>query len=391
MPKKITLEDVGRFYNDEIIQHNDNTKVLNIPHRNYNQALQRKFQRGAKQNAAWDKDHPIAAKWRNAVTTIPFAVAAAPFATAAINAGKVIRTIPKVAKTINTITKSPVGKIISKAKPYVNGTLALSGITHGVNEIKNTGFTPQAALDLSASIPFGLNVIKPIYGFVEKPNSFTRGIGDIQGLNDLIESGVIRGNPYGTAVTARTFAKYINHNRDNFNDIINLTKDPNIAYKYYRNQLTKDEFNKLKNAEIQFNKLHNETYNTSQNRIFDLTERPSFVQDYQDYNDYINHIKKYGKPTSIADDGSALAYYYNDGRNPLKQGHKYASSIYGVRINNASTYNPRIFDGHLHYSMPRAISLKDPNVEVFKRGPFGITIKMNKKKLISKHNKFINN
>ena len=32
MPKKITLEDVGRFYNDEIIQHNDNTKVLNIPH-----------------------------------------------------------------------------------------------------------------------------------------------------------------------------------------------------------------------------------------------------------------------------------------------------------------------------------------------------------------------
>ena len=156
----------------------------------------------------------------------------------------------KVAKTINTIAKSPVGKIISKVKPYVNGTLALSGITHGVNEIKNTGFTPQAALDLSTSIPFGLNAIKPIYGFVEKPNSFTRGIGDIQGLNDLIESGVIRGNHYGTAVSARTFSKYINHNRDNFNDIINLTKDPNIAYKYYRNQLTKDEFNKLKNAEM---------------------------------------------------------------------------------------------------------------------------------------------
>ena len=116
MPKKITLEDVGRFYNDEIIQHNDNTKVLNIPHRNYNQALQRKFQRGAKQNAAWDKDHPVAAKWRNVATTIPFAVAAAPFTTAAINAGKVIRTIPKVAKTINTIAKSPVGKIISKVK-----------------------------------------------------------------------------------------------------------------------------------------------------------------------------------------------------------------------------------------------------------------------------------
>ena len=162
MPKKITLEDVGRFYNDEIIQHNDNTKVLNIPHRNYNQALQRKFQRGAKQNAAWDKDHPVAAKWRNVATTIPFAIAAAPFATAAINAGKVIRTIPKVAKTINTIAKSPVGKIISKAKPYINGTLALSGITHGVNEIKNTGFTPQAALDLSLAYPALKNILPKI-------------------------------------------------------------------------------------------------------------------------------------------------------------------------------------------------------------------------------------
>ena len=170
MPKKITLEDVGKLYNDEIIQYNDNTKVLNIPHRNYNQALQRKFQRGAKQNAAWDKDHPVAAKWRNVVTTIPFAVAAAPFATAAINTGKVIRTIPKVAKTINTIAKSPIGKIISKAKPYINGTLALSGIAHGVNEIKNTGFTPQAALDLSLAYPALKNILPkttytPIKGY----------------------------------------------------------------------------------------------------------------------------------------------------------------------------------------------------------------------------------
>ena len=73
MPKKITLENVGRFYNDEIIQYNDNTKVLNIPHRNYNQALQRKFQRGAKQNVAWDKDPNIAYKYyRNQLTKDEF-------------------------------------------------------------------------------------------------------------------------------------------------------------------------------------------------------------------------------------------------------------------------------------------------------------------------------
>lgn len=56
MPRNITLEDIGRLYKDTIVQHNDNTRVLNVPYRVYNQALQRRFQNGAKQNAAWDKD-----------------------------------------------------------------------------------------------------------------------------------------------------------------------------------------------------------------------------------------------------------------------------------------------------------------------------------------------
>ena len=38
----------------------------------------------------------------------------------------------------------------------------------------------------------------------------------------------------------------------------------------------------------------------------------------------------------------------------------------------------RIFEGHLHYSMPNAVYLNDPNVELFRKGPLGITIRMRK-------------
>lgn len=385
MPRNITLEDIGRLYKDTIVQHNDNTRVLNVPHRVYNQALQRRFQNGAKQNAAWDKDHPVAAKWRNVATAAPFAVAAAPFATTALGTGRAIISIPRVAKTLATVAKSPVGKIASKAKPYVNGILSLTGLGAGVNETINNGFTPQAALDIGGAISLGANATKSIWGFVQKPNSFTRGIGDKNGLNDLIQSGLIRGNPYGTAVTAKLMGKYLRFNRGHFNDIIEATGNPNIAYKYYRNQLNEKEFYNLKNAELKVRKK----YKLDKNDIYNNTPSP-LVADYDNYADYVKYQQKY-RPTSTAYDGTPLAYYYDDGRNPIMKGHDYAKSIYGVRINNASSYNPRIFTGHLHYSMPKAIRLDDPNVEVFKRGPFGITLKMNKRKLINQHNKYNGN
>ena len=229
--------------------------------------------------------------------------------------------------------------------------------------------------------------------FVRKPDSFTRGIGEsVAGIRDLQKSGVVRGNPYGTEVTAKSFGKLWRKNRFGFKDVIKETKDPSIAQKWYARSLSKDEFYKLRNAEV---KLHGE-YKPSlktKNTFESLTSAPitlnkvstNFVRQFKTYDDYLKYLEQTKIPTSVDDSGEALAYFYDDGRNPLTAGYDYAASNYGIRVNNASSYNPRIFDEHLHYSFPQAVKLDDPNVEVFKKmklGPFSITRRMNKNDII---------
>lgn len=218
--------------------------------------------------------------------------------------------------------------------------------------------------------------------FIQKPNSFTRGIGQTTaGLRDLQKSGVIRGNPYGTEVTANLFAKYYRKNRGKFKDIIDLTGDQSIAQKWYSRSLSKDEFYKLRNAEI---KVKGNQKEAAKGR-FKLSLNQDFVRQFDNYDDYLKYLEQTKHPTSVDDTGEALAYFYDDGRNPLTAGHDYAASTYGVRVNNASSYNPRIFDGHLHYSFPQAVKLTDPNVEVFRKvkfGPFNVTRRMNKNDII---------
>ena len=151
------------------------------------------------------------------------------------------------------------------------------------------------------------------------------------------------------------------------------------------------EFNAIKNAAKSYYK--NDKSKPTKNTRFSLEEfsDPDPLNSYVDFADYKATIDKdritLKHATSFDDSGQPLAYFYDDGRNPITAGHDYSASKYGVRINNASDYNPRIFPRHLHYSMPKAVPLTDPNVEVFKSGPFGITIKMNKSKLIRKYGK----
>lgn len=255
------------------------------------------------------------------------------------------------------------------------------GATYPISTINNAfaAGLGDAAFDyaLTKGVPIALDKLG---FFVQKPNSFTRGIGTTDaGLRDLQKSGVIRGNPYGTEVTAHMFAKYYRKNRENFKTIIDATGDPSIAQKWFSKSLSKDEFNKLRNAELKINGK------SKQNSRFDFGHGTTdFVKQYDTYDDCLKHIK-IENPTSVDDTGEALAYFYDDGRNPLTAGHDYASSNYGVRVNNASSYNPRIFDGHLHYSFPQAVKLTDPNVEVFKKiklGPFNVTRRMNKNDII---------
>lgn len=176
----------------------------------------------------------------------------------------------------------------------------------------------------------------------------------------------------------------LRHNRHGAKDIFDATGIPDIATKWQQRNLSEEEFNILKKAEQEYSAAQSTgREDLPRNRItLSFENKEPLLGEYKDYADYLDQIKKYGKPTSVDDSGEALAYFYDDGRNPISAGYDYAASDYGVRINNASDYNPRIFDGHLHYSMPTAVKLSDPNVEVFRKGPFGITWKMNKDALL---------
>lgn len=228
----------------------------------------------------------------------------------------------------------------------------------------------------------GYNLLDDTF-FLKHPDSFTRGIGGQAGLDDLIKSGVIRGNPLGSETSAQRFGKLWRKNRHGARSIFESTGIKGIQNKWFNRSLSEEEFNALKKAEQEYYAAHNTpTIESPKNTIQLYPRGAELLTEYDDYADYLAQLKKYGRPTSLDDSGEALAYFYDNGRNPLSKGHDYASSQYGVRINNASSYHPRIFPGHLHYSMPKAVRLDDPNVEVFRTGPLGITVKMDKKRLL---------
>ena len=281
-----------------------------------------------------------------------------------------------------------IDKISSRPKPYVReGFVGEPGLELIHPEFDLLSLSPI----VKKGINYASNKILDNFIFVKKPNSFTRGIGDTQGFNDLLESGLVRGNPVGTEVLTPEFTKMYRHNREHFKDIMEDTGIKGIAQKFFNRSLTEKEFNAIKNAAKSYYK--NDKSKPTKNTRFSLEEfsDPDPLNSYVDFADYKATIDKdritLKHATSFDDSGQPLAYFYDDGRNPITAGHDYAASKYGVRINNASDYNPRKFPGHLHYSMPKAVPLTDPNVEVFKSGPFGITIKMNKSKLIRKYGK----
>lgn len=60
------------------LTRNDKTQVNNLPHREYNTSLKANAERGAKEHALWDKEHPNLASWRDAATAVPFGIASIP-------------------------------------------------------------------------------------------------------------------------------------------------------------------------------------------------------------------------------------------------------------------------------------------------------------------------
>lgn len=220
--------------------------------------------------------------------------------------------------------------------------------------------------------------LKNTVGFVQKPNTFTRGIGNREGIKDLVESKVVRGNPVGTEMTAKAYTKATKSNRNSFNDIMNSTGREGISHRYYNRSLSKEDFDAIRES---YNKI-NASFKARNPKasgkirfaIGDDVYDP--LGNYKNYDDYLAQIandrKTLRNATTInPDNGEPIAYFYDDGRNPLTQGHGYASSKWGVRISNPQDYNMKIFDGHLHYSNSKTIPFDSPNVEVFRSTPFG--------------------
>ena len=228
------------------------------------------------------------------------------------------------------------------------------------------------------------NAIKDKVGFVERPNSFTRGIGGRPGLVDLVGSGKVRGNPRGTEVSAHNFGKLWRSNRDDFASIMRDTGLEDIQLRFFNRTLTKEDFDAIKQAALKYSKPETKPTKKLRFDFGDYVDKDPLYS-YDTYDEYVKSLRTF-RPTTVNDDGQPLAYFYNNGRNPFTKGHDYAKSKYGVRINNVDKYNPFMHNAHRHYSLGKTPSLYDPNVEVFVNTKLG-TIKIPKWYL--KYNKLL--
>ena len=257
---------------------------------------------------------------------------------------------------------------------------------------------------------YGTQAADRIGFFVPREGTFTRGIGrGTEGLEDLINTGIVRGNPRGTEVTANQFAKLFRKNRDHFRDIMEATGIKNVENKFFSRTLTREEFDAIKKASGQYTTKKMVNNNGS----FGFREVPAdLLGEYGTYDDYMRVInediadvermpsriasgevkvnkgsnrpveERFGANSDYVEDGTPLSYWYSDGRNPFSRGHDYAGSNYAVLVNNPEVYQPFMHESHLHPSFRYSPKLNDPNVEVFRRLPFGLGWRLNKTSLI---------
>lgn len=163
-PKK---QDVSaNAFSRYLTMSNDNTQVNNLPHREYNTHLKENAEKGAKEHALWEKEHPNLTAWGEIAGAIPFGVAS----------------IPLIAGTGQTLLGTAAGQAVKSgvtkalANPLIedaNGAIGLGFAGKGVHDISQGKFTPETALDLMG-LPIGvkaeINIAKGL-----KRNGFNLG------------------------------------------------------------------------------------------------------------------------------------------------------------------------------------------------------------------------
>ncbi len=134
-PRENLLSDA---FNKFLMESNDNTRVNNTAHREYNTHLEERALQGAKAHAAWDKEHPNLSAWRDAATAVPFAVAAAPFAVGAAQTG------------IGQTAMSGASRLMTNPLvDMVNNVANLGFAAKAGYDVYQGEFTPGTAMDLA--------------------------------------------------------------------------------------------------------------------------------------------------------------------------------------------------------------------------------------------------
>lgn len=142
-------------FNEFLTQSNDQTQVLNIPHREYNPHLKNKAIKGALSHNLWEQEHPNLSAWSQALSAVPFAVASTPLIG---TAGQSV-----MATTAGQAARAGITSLMSN--PIVDAANTGLGLGFGVKgayDVSQGEFTPETAMDLTGGA--GL-MFKSLTGF----------------------------------------------------------------------------------------------------------------------------------------------------------------------------------------------------------------------------------
>ncbi len=157
-------------FNEFLTQSNDQTQVLNTPHREYNPHLKNKAIKGALSHNLWEQEHPNLSAWSQALSAVPFAVASAPLIGAA---GQSV-----MATTAGQTARAGISSLMSN--PIVEAADTGLGLGFGVKgayDVSQGEFTPETAMDLAggAGLMFksltGLNRARRTASVAKAPNN----------------------------------------------------------------------------------------------------------------------------------------------------------------------------------------------------------------------------
>ena len=160
---------INKQIQDYTTESNDNTKVNNVQHRQYNQHLKQRTIAGAKSNALWEKEHPT-------LSTLGYTAAAAPF---------VVASAPALIPAGDALAGSAVGNGISSilTNPYFNAVITASGGADAANKIYHgeyskspiqDAFTAMEVIPLASQTLRFSNGYNPISSYIKGNYRFLR-------------------------------------------------------------------------------------------------------------------------------------------------------------------------------------------------------------------------